>query len=378
MLKLFFAGDICVNQKLTKSPIDKKLKKLIQDSDFAVATWEAPLIQENFAESIKAGPSLSQQQGWEYFAELFDCVSIANNHIMDYGEDGLRHTIKELGKWKLKSFGAGFGEEEVYRPCVIEKNNIKVALLGVGEAQFGIFKEDTQEAGYAWIFHNQVLKKINQLKQTNDFVIVIPHAGLEMEKLSLPEWRSAYQNFIDWGADMVIASHPHVIQGKEEYKGKWIYYSLGNFFFNMPIKKYPQEWFQSLGLSITLEKSSIIKIQEHFFRFDNQQLYLPEDTKLMVKEFQDISEIFQNRMLYLQDINMITDKFWHQIYQKYYAYKVTNNKYTKLPKIFQKIWNRISNRYLIEGNDLMLLHNIMIDTHRFVVERFIKNHYKIK
>ena len=80
-------------------------------------------------------------------------------------------------------------------------------------------------------------------------LIVQVHAGVELLDVPIPEWRAKYRQLIDLGADVVIAHHPHVMQGIEEYKGKLICYSLGNFYFDYP-SNHPQ-W--NTGAMLTLD-----------------------------------------------------------------------------------------------------------------------------
>lgn len=374
-MKLFFVGDICVNQVLTNPSLDSTLEELIRNADFSIGTWEAPLV--NFPENqqvLKAGPHIYQHKGWEFFAEMFTHFSIANNHIMDYGQRGLESTISGLKNYQIKTFGAGTGLTRIYEPCFVQKNGINIAILGLGEAQFGVVKSNDTKTGYGWIFHPLVIKTLVELKQKADYVIVMPHAGLEMCSLPLPEWRDCYKNLIDWGADLIIGSHPHVIQGKENYKNKWIYYSLGNFFFNGMSTE--PKWADSLALELAFDKTGTINIQEHFIRFDQENIHI-NNTADAQGEFQKNTNILSNPQQYNQIITETVEHNWQSIYKNYYAYKVTNQRFQKLPLLLQKVWNRISNYYLIEGNNLMLLHNIMIDTHRFVVERYLTNHHKL-
>lgn len=373
-MKILFLGDICVYKPLSRNPISAKVSNLFESVDEIIANWEAPITDEGMQPTLKVGPNISQAKGWEYFAEKLSYVTIANNHIMDYGEKGLTKTLDILKEKKITYFGAGLSKEEAYKICYIDKNGLKIALMGLGEAQFGTFKNDEQQNGYAWIFHPSIPKKIIDVKKEVDFLIILPHAGLEMCTLPLPEWQDCYKNLIDLGADAIIASHPHIIQGKELYRGKWIYYSLGNFFFNMPNENHL--WKIGLGVEIGISNKQELSFKEHFFSFSDTEVDLIDD-KNMKDFFFKNSQTLQNTIDYQKQISLILEKYWEEIYKKYYAFKVSNEKFEKLPLLLKKIFNRIANRYILEGNEKMLLHNISIETHRFVVERYLRNKYKI-
>ena len=155
---------------------------------------------------------------FENSKERYACL--ANNHIFDYGEEGFIDTKVNLEKEKVRCFGENLNTVSVY-----ELNNIKFSLLGY----------------YIQAFCKQeeILKKSKQLE--NDIktarekgakrVIVSFHFGNEHYPNSSLQQREIARIAIDIGADLVIGHHTHCIQEKENYKGKWIYYSLGNFMF---------------------------------------------------------------------------------------------------------------------------------------------------
>ncbi len=116
-----------------------------------------------------------------------------------------------LNAKKINILGAGTSFRDTYAPLILQKNGLEIALIACGESQFGCLKYPEQSDGYAWIFSEQIAKNIMNLRNEVDFIIVLPHAGLEMADIPLPEWRHFYRTLIDYGADLVIASHPHVI-----------------------------------------------------------------------------------------------------------------------------------------------------------------------
>lgn len=374
---MFIAGDICLSNTIDDKFISDELCDLIKSHDLRIANWEAPIINNEHQKINKAGPHIHQDKSYKIFLErkLFNLYSIANNHILDFGKDGLEETIKELRN-TCKILGAGLTYNDIYKPLVSEINHVKIAFIACAESQFGCVKyANTADYGYAWVFSDLIPKLIQDLKNKVDFVVVLPHAGLEMENFPLPEWRRCYKNFIEYGADLVIASHPHVIQPKEIYQGKAIYYSLGNLLFNSDHKD--ERWSRSIGLSIDFIKANHqIEINECFIKFEQNLLQL--DRKEQTHYISLCKTILIDEV-YKQQIESICLNAWKGYYESYYTYgkfdiSYTNN-FFKLPAVLRKLIDKILNTILRKNNiknQVLLYHNISIETHRFVVERALK------
>ncbi len=143
-------------------------------------------------------------------------VSLANNHILDFGRDGARST-----RGFLESAGVGyFGDpvDPAHKTFVTTVNGIKLALVGYNE-----FIGVDSVAG--------TVAEIQRVSALSDSVIVFSHWGDEYVS-AVDRQRVAARSFVDAGADLVVGAHPHVIQEIETYKGTSIYYSLGNFIFD--------------------------------------------------------------------------------------------------------------------------------------------------
>ena len=231
-IRLFFAGDFCSKSSTSKITVSDELKNLIQSCDLKVVNFEVPL---------KPNISLPPQQ-YERFWQHddapdflrglgFNLFSIANNHVFDWGEEGFKKTKTILGD---QSFGAG-SYDDAYAVKVCEVKGIKVGFLALSYAAYtGVFDDVLHHEGLGCAYINdiRVNHDIIEAKKIVDYLFVLPHDGIEYIDVPLPETIAKYRDFIDYGADGVIASHPHCPQGWEEYKGKPIFYSLGNFLFN--------------------------------------------------------------------------------------------------------------------------------------------------
>lgn len=377
-ISFFFAGDICIQHAINKDFIANKFETFIKKHDYRIATWEAPNISSDTKKTLKKGPHLHQHETSSFIIKkkIFNIFSLANNHIMDYGIQGLKNTITHLEN--SHTTGAATAFDEIYKPLIIEKNNIKIAIIAAAETQFGCAKNpDENNHGYAWIFSDIIIKNIIKLKKQTDFIIIMPHAGLEMQNLPLPEWRKLYKTLIDFGADLIVASHPHVIQPKEKYKGKNIYYSLGNFFFNSHINN--QNWFKSLTLSCQITKNKAEKnmtIKEIFTKNTNN--FIDYDNENQINKFKTLNNIITNKNEYYKQINQICTQLWNNYYKKYYTFNPNKYIINNLPKILKKSLLILKKRiYKNKGDEIMIFHNIAIETHRFVVERALKSIHNI-
>lgn len=231
-IRLFFAGDFCSKSSTSPIAVSDELKALIQSCDFKVVNFEVPL-----KPAIELPPQkrerFFQHDDVPYFLQSmgFNLFQFANNHAFDWGEEGFRKTKEVLGD---AAFGAGT-YEDAYKVKVVEKDGIKIGFFALSFAAYtGVFDDvmNHEGLGCAYINDLRVNHIIIEAKKEVDYLFVLPHDGIEYKDVPLPEIIARYRDFIDYGADGVIGSHPHCPQGWEEYKGKPIFYSLGNFLFN--------------------------------------------------------------------------------------------------------------------------------------------------
>ncbi|WP_395010817.1 CapA family protein [Undibacterium sp.] len=161
----------------------------------------------------------------------FDAISLANNHSGDFGPVAFSEMLQLLNEQKMPYFGGGNNLSEAHRPHIIEKNGLRIALLGYDEFMPRSFEANVNRAGVAWSEDEQVIADIKAARQQYKADIVIPfmHWGWENEMTANKRQRELARIMIDAGADAVIGGHPHVIQDTETYKGKPIIYSIGNF-----------------------------------------------------------------------------------------------------------------------------------------------------
>ncbi|GAB6182731.1 CapA family protein [Thermodesulfovibrio hydrogeniphilus] len=376
-VKLFACGDV-VNFKAKQDFVDNKLIKIIQNSDIAICNFEAPILHQDMKPIKKAGPYVFQsKKSVQYLKDVgFNMASLANNHIYDYGQKGLVETIKELEKNNIDFIGAGITFEEAYKPKIIEKNGIKIGFLAGCENQFGCLYEKKERGGYAWLFHSLLDDNVIKLKSQCDFVILIAHAGVEDIEIPIKEWRDRYKRLCDLGVDVIIGHHPHVPQGYERYGNSLIFYSLGNFYFDTC--GFQNKSDDSYSVILSLSKNMEIDYQIIYHKKIDGKVCLTDENHVNFS-LNDLCDILINEYEYIKQNNELSVKLFNNYYYKYYELSLG------IYPISRKILNNVKSvaKYLVnlpnkdkENRALLLLHNIRIDSHRFVVQRALSLMYE--
>ena len=232
-MKILFSGDYDQSIDIQNPLWSPELEGFVSDCDYRCCNYEGPCKTSDTKTLTKIGPSISQEiSSVERLANAgFNIVSLANNHIMDYGTGALRNTLKIMRDNQVLFAGAGLSSAEAYKPLILHKDTLTVGILCFAENGFGALTQ-RDGAGYAWFGDERSKTLIDECVGRCDKTIIVCHGGAEKWDYPLPEYRALYRSWIDRGVDAVIAHHPHVPQGWEKYNSGLIFYSLGNFSFN--------------------------------------------------------------------------------------------------------------------------------------------------
>jgi len=371
MSTLFICGDI-LNTGKKQEMFDHELVRIIQASDFSICNFEAPGAS-NGNPIKKVGPA--KQQRIETISMLkdsgFDLLLLANNHIFDYGRAGLESTINEARRQGLDVIGAALDFSGAYTPIIKNIGGLKFGFLNFSEAQFGVLKEDLGgdfSAGYAWINHPAVNSIIIELRKEVDFIVLFAHAGLERYDLPLIEWRNRYREFCDLGIDFVIGSHPHVVQGYEVYNGRYIFYSLGNFYFTDDTQS-NQEGI-SIQLEIAADRECKIEIIHHSIQNGTATRIWTKDSKIDVDSlnYKLRDEYYQTA---IEDV--YKEAFWEVCFPYFSSvhlgFAPGDTLKGKLKKLIKMLFFY---KRGFEYRLLMLLHLVKNETYRYITERYIE------
>lgn len=203
----------------------------------------------------------------------FDVVSLANNHIDDFGAEGLRQTKDYLRAADIEYFGDYFNQEEVM--TIQDVRGIRLAFIGFHE--------------FSYAGRENVLNLIKQAHQEADFVIVYPHWGAEYLPRPDQNQVTLAHQFINVGADIVLGAHPHVVQPIEIYKDKLIVYSMGNFVFDQQFSTAVKNGL-GLGLVLRKDRDGLTSVEVSLFPYSispriQVELYPVDQAKSFYKQY---------------------------------------------------------------------------------------------
>jgi len=187
-------------------------------------------------------------------------LNLANNHTPNYGDIGIADTIKYLDQQGIAHFGAGMNLAQADQPLYLERNGIKFALLGYNDSDVvpASYGATSNHAGTNIMDLAKLNRDVQAAKKNADLVIVSMHSGVEYQPLPDDSQKNFAHAAIDAGADLVLGHHPHVIETMEKYKGKYIFYSLGNFVFD---QAFSNEVREGMTLKITFDKTGVTAVE---------------------------------------------------------------------------------------------------------------------
>ena len=157
----------------------------------------------------------------------FNVLSLANNHILDYGPQGLRQCSTALRRQGIAVLGAGPDQEEARRPVILERAGLRIGLLGFGRTLQD--QKDVGVPGFVEWDERAALEKVRDLRGRVDCVVVSLHIGMMWIDYPKPAFKEIGDRLADAGADVVLMHHAHVLQGYGVRAGRLAIYNLGNF-----------------------------------------------------------------------------------------------------------------------------------------------------
>jgi putative flippase GtrA len=228
------AGDLSTSHFKSESfHLCDEIARFFKESDINIVNLENPVLRSDL--TAKPKPiALKSEMLSDSILNTFDYFSLANNHSFDFYEEGFFQTQEYLNNKGKQYFGAGINLKDAIKPLIISRNGIKLAVWGV--TRFDNAKRKKPGTAPDHIKHYK--KEIIKYKSDGFFILFYAHWGREYIDYPTPDDRTFAKNLINLGADCVIGTHPHVPQGFEPYKGKFIFYSLGNFVFSSEVAEY--------------------------------------------------------------------------------------------------------------------------------------------
>ena len=264
-MKILFGADLVPTQNTAPDYVKGDIKKLfgkvcdiVKDYDRFIVNLECALTEsenriKKFGPNIK-GPIESAKT---IKALGVTDVALANNHVFDFGIEGLRDTEKALSDAGLPYFGIGENDTDSRKPYFIEGEGKKIAIINVCEHEYTYALPNRAGANPFDPF--LTMQDIRETKKNCDYLICIYHGGKEYCRYPSPRLRNLAHEMVLCGADVVLAQHSHCIGCYEEFEGGHIVYGQGNFNFVFPKYDCPECWYTSLLVELTIEDGVKIK-----------------------------------------------------------------------------------------------------------------------
>lgn len=237
-VRIAFVGDIMLADtpgKVVASGRDPfaAFATLIDAADLRVGNLECVVARGGVREPGKPFAFRAQPRALRFLARHIDVAGLANNHSGDYGPAAFAEMLGLLELRGIAYFGGGRDLAAAHRALIVERQGLRIALLGYNEFFPRSFEATPESAGIAWGEDEYVRHDIAAARARGaDLVIPVMHWGWEYEPVAGRRQRQLARILIDAGADAVVGGHPHVVQDVEVYQGKPIVYSLGNFVFD--------------------------------------------------------------------------------------------------------------------------------------------------
>lgn len=372
MIDVFIGGDIFLGDNALEE-IAKKgdptvlfngLLDRISKSDLSIANLESPILKNGTA-LIKTGPVLkSTPQSLGILKNAgFDLLTLANNHILDYGEFGLSETLRTIEFESMKFVGAGLNKVQARKPFKIQIKGKTIGVINVAENEFSTFNE-RREYGANPIDLIENFYDIQNFKKEVDFLFVIVHGGREHYNLPSPEFKKTLKFYAEAGANAVVAHHTHCVSGFENHNGVPIFYGLGNFVFNNIGNNRPL-W--NIGLAVQFHISEDNKCSFDLLSFnqckgDNYgiELHQKKEKESFLNQLNTINKI-------IQDENLLRKKWLEYVENQRNAY--LRHIFIK-NSLVKKLVNRkiLPESLFINENHKVLLSNLIrCETHREII-----------
>ena len=312
--------------------VDSRLFELLKKADYRVFNLEVPMTDKSMPIE-KAGPNLIasvksvaglKQLGINFF-------TLANNHILDQGEQGLWSTMEQLDKNKISYAGVGHTYAEAAKPHIVEMEGKKIGIYCCAEHEFSIVS--AKQAGANPFDPLESLDHIVALRAQCDYVICLYHGGKEHYRYPSPNLQKTCRKIVEKGADLVICQHTHCIGCEEKWQEGTIVYGQGNFLFDHSESEF---WQTSVLVSVdtNTKKIEYIPLRKNG---KGVRLAIEDDaTKILTEMMQRSEEIkkedfiekqyrafaLQIRELYLKTGDPIATSFVFRVLNKLLRHKL--------------------------------------------------------
>lgn len=370
-MKLLITGDLVINQLYDSNLVDDEITALFSSSDYNITNLEAPITQSN-SKILKTGPHIkgNEDSTLKILQKLkINAVTLANNHVLDYDEKGVKDTLAFCKKHQIETVGAGADLEIAKKTLFVELEGKKIGIVNFAENEWSSATPSSAGANPLDLIDN--VKKIREAKTVSDFVLVIVHGGHEYYNLPSPRMQKQYRFYAEEGADAVVGHHTHCISGHEVYQGVPIYYSLGNFLFTK--NNSFEDWYIGLVLEIELKNDKLncklYPTKQTKISFDLSLLHDDERNEVM-RRLDKYNEIIADS----KKLNVEWNNFIESKYESYIRYwsptTFIQNQYLK------SLFNKMGINFMNKTGLKLLLNLMRCESHADLSKEVTKNYLK--
>jgi len=319
-MKIGILGDLFIEPTLLpRMEFDGKLVEKMAGLDLNIVNLESPVVSGPEPGKIfKTGPHL--KTGSKIYDVLrllnVDVLTLANNHILDYGEEGLRQTLESSAANGFKSVGAGMDLDRASEPLLLSFDCLKIAIVNFCENEWSTASKEKGGANPMDVVRN--VRQIRMAREGADFVLAIIHGGHERYRLPSPRMVEQYRFYAESGADMVVGHHSHCFSGYEIHGETPIFYSLGNMLFTYETDF--EGWYSGLMIVADIGKGKKVSFEVESLWYDRSRSKLrlaePEEEREMRGELEwlnavvgDSEELEKSWATYVDENSGVLDAF---------------------------------------------------------------------
>lgn len=374
-ISVLIAGDYCpygrIKQLIEEDRVDsvfRDIQDIIQRTDLAVVNFECSVEAPNSMRISKHGDSLKcSEKSVELLKKVgFNVATLANNHFYDYGDSGVKKTLDCLRDNRIDYVGGGENLSEASMVLYKKVKGKTIAFINCCENEFSIATKT--HGGSNPLNPLKQFYDIQEARKNADIVILIIHGGHEHYQYPSPRMKETYRFFVDAGADVVVNGHQHCYSGYEVYKGKPIFYGIGNFCFDWEVSDLkPWHWGYMVELNIVDSKQLSFDLHPYIqcYKTPTVNLLDAEQLREFKAKIQAINTIIADDQELLKRFNSMAKK-----QSRFYAvdFEPYNN------RLFRALYTRHLLPSLVGRKKMLHVYNHLIcESHHDILLDFLKS-----
>ena len=381
-ININIGGDLFLGRRIEsvakekpESLFDSKIINLFAGSDLNIINLESPLTNAGKEQQIlKTGPYLKASPETIRALNILNInlVTLANNHIYDYGDKGLSDTLEICKKHDISTVGADLSLSTATKIFLKKINQLTIAIINIAENEWSNADETHGGANPMNLIAN--IRSIYEAKKLADIVILIVHGGHEWYHFPSPRMVEQYRFYAEHGASIIVGHHSHYISGYEIFKEVPIFYGLGNFLFDSTTEL--TGWYEGLllNLQIDLQKKITWKLYPYAQCKGKQKVELLEaGEKIKIEnEIEYINSVIANPEKLKEKFNMLID------FQKKHVLSIFSTSYLLNQSYFRSAIRKLGlERFFLRRSQMKsILNYSRCEAHKDITFEILNNYLK--